>query len=871
MKFARYLQDTQTPEWKKAYIDYRGLKKQIGLIRAQQVETSSSTGTTDVDHTHKSSVDHEDEYERDLKVATRNEEVLAGVNLPKLPQGNTTSSRVPGPRGQRTDSPTVEATNSTAGGPPSPVRRRNSGRLRPSLSLKLATLPLPPRIHGTSSNAPSQQTPLPPRTPQAPPVFPFFRDTVHAKFFELLDAELDKIESFYAEREKEMRERGKRLREQLNELGIHRRKFYESTAHHSAPGWAKKAHLSLPAALLSLTQPDGHMNMDEADENDKNVIMASESGRGGRYGRDNPVALVSPITPNGRRSAEITGSRKKGKTAYTAAPEEPASEAQSISPKSDTTLSPNARDGSTTPPKKGSTTPPQKVANATKHALDPQEYQHAKKRLKKAVVEYYRGLEVLNNYRILNLTGFRKALKKYEKITRIPAQAAYMKEKVEPSAFASGAMVSTMLKEMEELFAARFERGDKKKAVNRLRVGSSSKSHHFSTFRSGIWLGLALPAVISGLYLLLPVLFALLVGLNVLVWARERINYVFIFGPPLIWPLVWLALVLVVMLNPIRSVMWGRARWWTLKNVAKLGASGIWTVEFTDFWLGLVYTLSNLYFIGCFYTRFFPSIPPLTSPSDALAPRGILDTLVSSAYDPSIQQAWETCGTSQNWGAYYILGVLPFIVRFVQSLRRYWDSKLPTHLINAGKYGMGMVYYFFYYYWRHQGNVDGGASYILWCFTATVYSIYACAWDFLMDWSICKPHARHPFLRPELVYTSQIPVTNLCIRFVWVFYIPTRGPSLTLRTFVAALLEMLRRVQWNVYRLENEHLGNMDQYRVTREVPLPYSFDTGHSNDDDDDEADGDVDGEGGGGGVGVGAAGAWLKKTLTRESRREG
>ena len=25
-------------------------------------------------------------------------------------------------------------------------------------------------------------------------------------------------------------------------------------------------------------------------------------------------------------------------------------------------------------------------------------------------------------------------------------------------------------------------------------------------------------------------------------------------------------------------------------------------------------------------------------------------------------------------------------------------------------------------------------------------------------------------------------------------------------------------------RVENEHLGNMDQYRVTREVPLPYSF-----------------------------------------------
>lgn len=39
-------------------------------------------------------------------------------------------------------------------------------------------------------------------------------------------------------------------------------------------------------------------------------------------------------------------------------------------------------------------------------------------------------------------------------------------------------------------------------------------------------------------------------------------------------------------------------------------------------------------------------------------------------------------------------------------------------------------------------------------------------------------------------------------------------------------------------RLENEHLGNMDQYRITREVPLPYSFDIPqHEDDDDEDKA----------------------------------
>ena len=57
---------------------------------------------------------------------------------------------------------------------------------------------------------------------------------------------------------------------------------------------------------------------------------------------------------------------------------------------------------------------------------------------------------------------------------------------------------------------------------------------------------------------------------------------------------------------------------------------------------------------------------------------------------------------------------------------------------------------------------------------------------------------------------------------------------------------MLRRLQWNFCksisllifniawdigksneytdRLETEHIGNMDQYRVNREIPLPYAF-----------------------------------------------
>ena len=91
---------------------------------------------------------------------------------------------------------------------------------------------------------------------------------------------------------------------------------------------------------------------------------------------------------------------------------------------------------------------------------------------------------------------------------------------------------------------------------------------------------------------------------------------------------------------------------------------------------------------------------------------------------------------------------------------------------------------------------------------------------------------------------------------MWVIYIPQRGPNTFVRSFIVGFLEMLRRWQWNFCkllrylllvgaicidititdRLENEHLGNMDQYRVTREVPLPYAFNDSRRDDADDDD-----------------------------------
>jgi xenotropic and polytropic retrovirus receptor 1 len=67
--------------------------------------------------------------------------------------------------------------------------------------------------------------------------------------------------------------------------------------------------------------------------------------------------------------------------------------------------------------------------------------------------------------------------------------------------------------------------------------------------------------------------------------------------------------------------------------------------------------------------------------------------------------------------------------------------------------------------------------------------------------------------------------TNIIGRFGWILYIPIAGPSPDSRIGIVGAAEAFRRFQWNFFRLENEHLGNVAQLRATREVPLPYTMD----------------------------------------------
>ncbi|CAE6422639.1 unnamed protein product [Rhizoctonia solani] len=243
--------------------------------------------------------------------------------------------------------------------------------------------------------------------------------------------------------------------------------------------------------------------------------------------------------------------------------------------------------------------------------------------------------------------------------------------------------------------------------------------------------------------------------------------------------------------------------------------SGTRRVEFADFWLGdqlcsLVYTMSNLYFLVCAYVDHWNRIE-------------------------------ERCQLEQHWTIPLVLSTIPFIIRFVQCIRRYFDSKQTHHLVNGVKYVASIIYYVTYYVWRYN-DMEYDLHLAIFVLFATISSLFGAYWDYTMDWSVLKVQGvKYKFLRKELVYSSWVPayyvaiIANIIVRFSWIGYIPRGGPPISTRSFIFAVLEMIRRVQWNFFRLENEHIGNADQFRVTREIPLPYAF-PGQAESDDEEQ-----------------------------------
>lgn len=261
------------------------------------------------------------------------------------------------------------------------------------------------------------------------------------EFFAFLDGELSKIETFYRTKEEEATNRLRTLRTQLHIMGDQRIK-------------------EVLAAKNSSDLNNNNSNNNN-DSNNKRARTTSQFSSSGFIGVNNASSkLTRPIMSRnnfGKNSEALP---------HLASP----AAFMPHSPKSVV----NRRDFSRRPE-------PPPTAEVP--------YRSAKKKLKHALQEYYRGLELLKSYAYLNRTAFRKINKKYDKVTVSRPPMRYMSDKVNHAWFVQSEVVDHLMTTAEDLYTRYFERGNHKIAVSKLRHrGQRPGDYSSNTFRSGLLL-----------------------------------------------------------------------------------------------------------------------------------------------------------------------------------------------------------------------------------------------------------------------------------------------------------------------------------------------------------------------------------------------
>lgn len=326
-------------------------------------------------------------------------------------------------------------------------------------------------------------------------------------FFDWMDKELDKIETFYKEKEDEAGVRLGVLRDQLHEM--RNRRIEEISEAMKAT--AKEEGHGRPGFLRTV---EGETILEES--------------------REQINAWITPI----ERALE----NAKRKT---------------IGPRPGANSKALQAMGRHEDASKASNPPDPSRDYERRHHEHDVPYRVAKRKLKLALKEYYRGLELLKSYALLNRTGFRKINKKYDKAVNAHPPLRYMSEKVSKAHFVQSEILDGHIHAVEDLYARYFERGNHKLAMGKLRSPNKNQGEFtFTAFRSGIVLGVgavfAIEGIISGLeieadtsnatlsiqtsyllqiyagYFLMLYLFSLFC-LDCAIWQKNKINYPFIF------------------------------------------------------------------------------------------------------------------------------------------------------------------------------------------------------------------------------------------------------------------------------------------------------------------------------------------------------
>ncbi|KAJ0754394.1 putative SPX domain-containing protein [Helianthus annuus] len=483
------------------------------------------------------------------------------------------------------------------------------------------------------------------------------------------------------------------------------------------------------------------------------------------------------------------------------------------------------------------------------------ELKDAQGKLKQAFLELYEKLRFLKNYAYLNQMAFSKIMKKYDKITSRNASDAYL-QMVEESYLSQSDEVAKLIERVEAVFIKHFCNGDRQLGMNTLRPKSKREKHRVSFFVGcffGCSLALVAAIIISihardllqgegqtkymntifplyslfGFLVLHMLMYAgngteldfkqvllLTFGLSVLILSTALANLEMEMDPETqsykaLTELLPLGLVIVVVLMAICpfNILYRTNRFFFLTCVWHCLCAPLYLVTLPDFFLADQFTsqvqlLRNVEFYACYY-----------------------------GWGDFKKRDAATCNDSNVYKIISIvIAVVPYWIRFLQCIRRYFEGRDSTQAMNGLKYLSTIAAVVSRTVYTQK---RGTTLKIIAASTSGVATIFSTYWDLVMDWGLLCRNSENPWLRDKLIVPNKsvyfiAMVLNVILRLAWMQTVLDFNEASFLHRnaliAVVASLEIIRRGIWNFFRLENEHLNNVGKFRAVKSVPLPFSY-----------------------------------------------
>ncbi|KZV41424.1 hypothetical protein F511_36222 [Dorcoceras hygrometricum] len=662
-----------------------------------------------------------------------------------------------------------------------------------------------------------------------------FADTeAAAEFFVFLDLQLNKVNQFYRTKEKEFLERGEVLMKQMeilvelkNALKEKRSKEQESKEDDSILGTISCDDESVKGTVDSDPVPEN-----SADDFEKDDTQFSDCSNSGEL--DKSMRMKKDYRMRSLSGRVINCQGKNLRIHIPLTNPTRAFSAISYLLWDDLVNQSSKRGGS----------------EGNKLHINKKKLHHAEKMIRGAFIELYKGLGYLKTYRNLNLLAFAKILKKFDKVTNKQVLPVYLKV-VESSYFNSSDKALKLGDQVEEVFIKNFGEDDRRKAMKYLKPVQRKESHAITFFIGlftggflALFIGYVVMAHITGIMFSLLFLHFFLYGCNIFMWRKTRINYSFIFelsttkelnyrdvflicaasmtsvigvlflhlslvsrgysyAQVQAIPGLLLLATLMLLVCPF-NVIYKSSRYRLLSVIRNIILSPLYKVVMLDFFMAdqlcsQVPMLRNLEYVACYY---------------------ITGSYKAQDYNYCIR-------TTYYRDLAYAVSFLPYYWRAMQCARRWFDEGEKSHLINLGKYVSAMLAAGAKVAYEKEKSVGWLCLVVVMSSAATVYQLY---WDFVKDWGLLQFNSKNPWLRDDLMLQQKFVyyfsmVLNLVLRLAWlqtVLHYNFGKVDYRVTMLFLAALEVVRRGQWNFYRLENEHLNNAGKFRAVKIVPLPF-------------------------------------------------